>query len=72
VGVPAARGHGVMEVQSFEAASSALVATRRPEHDPIFRSRSYTVDSPWGSLSASTEVPPRIRAVFAHQGDGRY
>ena len=58
MGVPAARGHGVMEVQSFEAAAGALVAAQYPEHESILRAEDYTVDRTQDSFSASTKVPP--------------
>jgi hypothetical protein len=65
VGVPAARGHGVMEVQTFEAAGGALGAAQRPEHEAILSSEAHAVDRTQGSFGPSTKVPLWIRAVFA-------
>ena len=65
MGVPAARGHGVMEVQSFEAAAGALVAAQYPEHQVILPARSYAVDRTPGPFRAGTKVPLWIRKLFA-------
>jgi hypothetical protein len=56
VGVPAARGHGVMEVQTFEALGGGL------EHDPIVPSVFGGVDRPLGSIGPGTNV---LVPVFA-------
>ncbi len=50
VGVPAARGHGVMEVQTFEAAFP------RPEYLAIMPAVRGSVDRPKGSIRPGTNV----------------
>ena len=52
VGVPAARGHGVMEVQTFEALGGGL------EYIPRVPLGSGAVDRPLGSFHPGTNVPP--------------
>ena len=51
MGVPAARGHGVMEVQTFEALGGAL------EYKTIVPVATGTVDRPLGSIGPGTKVP---------------
>ena len=52
MGVPAARGHGVMEVQTFEALGGGL------EYIPRVPSVYGAVDRPTGSFAPGTKVPP--------------
>jgi hypothetical protein len=50
VGVPAARGHGVMEVQTFE------VPCGSPEHTASLPLACAPVDRPLGSIGPGTKV----------------
>jgi hypothetical protein len=52
VGVPAARGHGVMEVQAFEALGGGLEYIHRVPF------ACGAVDRPLGSFGPGTKVPP--------------
>ena len=76
VGVPAARGHGVMEVQKLEVPAAGpaapkvalqsllLGAAQCPESFSMMPGRVCPVDSPVGSFIPSTNVPPRLFASF--------
>jgi hypothetical protein len=74
VGVPAARGHGVMEVQRLEVPAGGPVAPKvalqsllqgaaqGPESTAIVPGGVCSVDRPLGSIISGTKVP---LAVFA-------
>ena len=74
VGVPAARGHGVMEVQKLEVPAAGpaapkvalqsllLGAAQCPESFSMMPGGVSRVDRPLGSFIPSTNVPPRAFA----------